>query len=78
MEPKDKAKELIDKYTQIFYPNRLVGESKALAIQISNDIVDEVIYNITDMYHLVHNGYLSTAENEIQYWKEVKNEINKK
>ena len=78
MEPKDKAKELIDKYTQIFYQNRLVGESKALAIQISNDIVDEVIYNITDMYHLVHNGYLSTAENEIQYWKEVKNEINKK
>jgi len=84
MEPKDKAKELMDKFTQIFYPNRLSGESRALAIQISNDIVDEVINELTPLdigYHSKSDfgtdDFLSLPKNKILYWKEVKKEINK-
>ena len=62
MTPKEKAKELIDRFTDVEDGEMYVGKAKQCALIAVEYILD----NLED-----HTG------EDIQYWIEVRNEINK-
>ena len=67
MTPKDKAMELVNKYLQIYDGRVIQGKQCALIA------VDEII-NIS-LPSSEYGGVIT--DNTIEYWQEVKNEINK-
>ena len=72
MEPKEKAKELVDKFTLVGLQQRNEG------IQCALILVDERLKEL-DFTHIgygkgIIEGYQRT---KVKYWKEVKNEIEK-
>jgi len=62
MTPKEKAKELIDRFTDVDDGEMYVGKAKQCALIA----VEYILENLED-----HTG------EDIQYWIEVRNEINK-
>jgi len=62
MTPKEKAKELIDRFTDVEDGEMYVGKAKQCALIA----VEYILENLED-----HTG------EDIQYWIEVRNEINK-
>ena len=64
MTPKEKAKELVDNYTEIIYPIVYKKKSKQCALIV----VDEMLNNLS---------LISTIEEmtALEYWQEVKQEI---
>ncbi len=68
MLPKDKAKELVDKYYWIFGDGWLLDHHKQFALICVDEIIEEL--------NIWYRG--EKAENKrLNYWIEVKNEINK-
>ncbi len=77
MTPKEKAKELVDKY-KFYLGNE--NENIKEAVDLSLIAVDEIINNICksssfEIYYL-NDDKMNEVE-AINYWQEVKNEINK-
>ena len=68
MTPKEKAKELVEKY--LFNNIYLPSLTKELAKQSALICVDEVLESLWNTGH-------SFSNDEINYWQEVKQEINK-
>ena len=75
MEAKEKAKQLVDKYWNKLYeiqsriiPTELTEQSKQCALIC----VDEILKNITEEV-LTYKPFMMNTD----YWKEVKQEINK-
>ena len=68
MTPKEKAKELVEKY--LFNNIYLPSLTKELAKQSALICVDEVLESLWNTGH-------SFSNDEIKYWQEVKQEINK-
>jgi len=66
MTPKDKARDLVDKFTDIEDGEMYIGKAKQCAIIAVDEIINSVV--ITD---------LKTAQNQFNYWEEVKTEIEK-
>lgn len=65
MTPKEKAKELFDKY-QIAGSQWYVDTTKKYALIAVDEIIEAIDWH-----------YYETPNNEIQYWEEVKQEIEK-
>lgn len=72
MSPKEKAEELVKRYSR-FELNKLFRSGNTdFTKQISINSVDEIIYSLS------HNIYKSNnKENEIIFWQQVKQELNK-
>ena len=70
MTPKEKAKELVEKYQ--FNGDMIddVRMSEESAIESALICVDEILESLWNVGH-------SSSNNEIKYWQEVKQEINK-
>lgn len=64
MTPKEKARELFDKY-QIAGSQWYVDTTKNYALIAVDEIIEAIDWH-----------YYETPNNEIQYWEEVKQEIN--
>jgi hypothetical protein len=70
MTPKEKARELYDKYWKII--DTLTTKQCALIA------VDEVLENVNYFFsELEKDGLPNKFDDEIEYWQEVKKEINK-
>lgn len=65
MTPKEKAKELFDKY-QIAGSQWYVDTTKKCALIAVDEIIEAIDWH-----------YYETPNNEIEYWEEVKHEIEK-
>lgn len=79
MTPKEKAKELKDNFQkQVFFDvtdERLdINEAKGLALLAVDEILKNVNYFFTE---LKKDGLPNKFDDEIEYWQEVKQEINK-
>ncbi len=70
MTPKEKAKELVEKYQ--FNGDMIddVRMSEESAVECALICVDEILESLWNVGH-------SSSNNEIKYWQEVKQEINK-
>jgi hypothetical protein len=74
--PKEKAKELVWKYSralQIWNEENSL-KSKQCALIAVDEILENVDYFFTE---LEKDGLPNKFDDEIEYWQEVKNEINK-
>ena len=67
MTPKEKAKELVDKYNQFDFNTIVNSTQKEYAKQCAFIAVDEILY-------IMKEEYLSGAL-KIEYWEQVKQEI---
>ncbi len=70
MEAKEKAKELVNKYLQI-YDGRVV-EGKKCALIAVDEIFEHIDYIFTE---LEKDKFPNKFDDEIEYWNEVKQEI---
>ena len=70
MTHKEKAKELVEKYLKKIGPYHAETKTKELAKQSALICVDEVLESLWNTGH-------SFSNDEIKYWQEVKQEINK-
>lgn len=70
MTPKEKAKELMDRFFNEAIPDAVENNSR-VPIACALICVDEIINVIRD------NSYETDEDNGVEYWIEVKNEINK-
>lgn len=66
MEAKDKAKVLVDKFYRWTDSADEYGFAKECALILVDEILEEIDWHITDIPH-----------NQISYWQEVKQEIQK-
>jgi len=77
MTPKEKAKELVDKYTKVYYDlgyDYNDDRDKQCALIAVDEILENVNYFFTE---LEKDGLPNKFDDEIEYWQEVKQEINK-
>lgn len=75
MTPKEKAKELFDKY---FEATNNYYQAKQCGLIAVDELINEV-YNISHQYTAVYDeetkSYNYTDSKELKFWKEVKKEI---
>lgn len=71
MTPKEKAKELVDKYHKIHTINNY--EAKQCALIAVYEVLENVNYFFSE---LEKDGLPNKFDDEIEYWNEVKQEIN--
>jgi len=74
--PKEKAKELVDKYIEMEYLKDFHGMYQPLAKQCALIAVDEILNSNPCCEDSDRGGNFQWASNEY-YWQEVKQEINK-
>jgi len=80
MTPKEKAKELVDKYfrDEILYWDLSYNQAKLCALIAVDELINEV-YNISHQYTAVYDeetkSYNYTDSKELKFWKEVIKEI---
>jgi len=74
MTPKEKAKELVDEFEKILYPNKFATDEKYVkCVECALICVDEIINS-----HIKTEGLVNMIPIDISgYWQEVKNEIEK-
>lgn len=77
MIPKEKAKELVDKFTDIENEYNEYSDFKQ-AKQCALITVDEILENVNYFFtELEKDGLPNKFDDEIEYWQEVKQEIEK-
>ncbi len=80
MTPKEKAEELVNKFRTVYHTKRIKessGEQTVVPIQIINSVIHAKIYALVavdEILYVIQNLYFMST---VQYWQEVKNEIEK-
>ena len=69
MTPKEKAEDLIDKM--------MLGSQDRLYLRLSKQCALIAVEEIMSLMIKFHNRHIEDNSNEIEYWQEVKNELNK-
>jgi hypothetical protein len=64
--PKEKAKELVNKFSDLEDGEMYIGKAKQCALIAIDEIINSIV--ITD---------LTIADNQFKYWEKVKSEIEK-
>jgi len=77
MTPKEKAKELVD----TFKPNAYIGaceeNDELMELYHSKQCALKAVDEIMSLMIKFHNRHIEDNSNEIYFWEEVKNELNK-
>ena len=69
MTPKEKAEDLINKM--------MLGSQDRLYLRLSKQCALIAVEEIMSLMIKFHNRHIEDNSNEIEYWQEVKNELNK-
>ena len=76
MDPKEKAKELIEKFEKMHFFAGGIGINKKQAIECAKISVDEIIHSESVLVEdLLFEQSKNIAQSGVQYWIEVKEEI---
>ncbi|NML70007.1 hypothetical protein HHL23_09360 [Chryseobacterium sp. RP-3-3] len=79
MTPKEKAQELKNKFYQVTPSQISLGTERSLVIECTKITVDEImseLQNVQDRINLERKA-VNYLENNLIYWKEVKQELEK-